>query len=126
MQSDVIQQPESIFESDASPEYTVAPAGNLIIWILALSPMVGVLFELIGIAMIGLPIPFLPDVIAFPLSIFFAYVDQRRLKAIGYDTAQMGPPWLVPIYLFKRARILKHKLTYFIVWCGFCGVLAIL
>ena len=124
--SDIKQQPESNLESDSPPEHTVAPAINLIIWILALSPIVGIFLDLTGFVLIGLPIPILPDVVVLALSIYFGYVDQKKLKAIGHDTSKMGPPWLVPIYLFKRARILKHKLTYLIVWCGLCGVLVLL
>jgi len=113
-------------ESDAQPEYTAAPASNLIIWILALSPIVGIFFEVIGFVLIGLPIPILPDVVVLALSIYLGYADQKKLKAIGHDTSKMGPPWLVPIYLFKRARTLKHKLRYLIVWCALCGVLVLL
>ena len=113
-------------ESDAPPEHPVPPVSNLIIWMLALSPIVGIFFELSGFVLIGLPIPIFPDVVVLALSIYFGYVDQKKLKTIGHDTSKMGPPWLLPIYLFKRARILKHKLTYLIVWCGLCGVLVLL
>ena len=126
MKSDVRQQPESSLEHGAPPEYAVAPASNLIIWILALSPIVGICFELIGFVLLGLPVLILPDIVVIALSIYFGYVDQKKLKVSGHDTSKMGPPWLVPIYLFKRARILKHKLSYLIVWCGLCGVLVIL
>ena len=126
MKSDVIQQPESSLEHGVPPEYTVASASNLIIWILALSPIVGIFFELTGFVLLGLPVPILPDIAVIALSIYFGYADQKKLKAIGHDTSKMGPPWLVPIYLFKRARILKHKLSYLIVWCGLCGVLFLL
>lgn len=129
MKSDVKQQPESNLESDTSPEYAAAPAapaGNLIIWILAWSPLVGIFLELAGLALIGLPIPIIPDIIALPLSIYLAYVDRKKLKAAGHDTSRLGPPWLVPVYLFKRARMLNHKMTYLLVWCGLCGVLVLL
>ena len=122
MRNDVVQQ----FGSDATPESAVAPAGNLIIWILALSPLFGIISEVIGFLLIGLPIPILPDVLVFALSIYLGYVDRKKLKALGHDTSKMGPPWLVPIYLFKRARILEHKLTYFIIWCGLLVVLVLL
>jgi hypothetical protein len=126
MKSDVIQQPESNSESGAPPEYTASPAGNLSVWIVALSPMVGVFFELLGLVLIGMPWLIFPDIIGLALSIYFAYVDQKKLKVMGHDTSKLGPPWLVPVYLFKRARMLKHKLTYFIVWCGLFGVTILL
>jgi hypothetical protein len=126
MKSDLAQQPESNSASDAPLEYTVPTAGNQTIWILALSPIVGIFFELTGFVLIGLPIPILPDVVVLALSIALGYADQKKLRAIGYDTSKIGSPWLVPIYLFKRARLLKHPLSYFIVWCGLCGVLILL
>jgi len=126
MKSDVIQQPESSLEYGAPSEYTVPPASNLIIWILALSPVVGIFFELIGFMLLGLPVLILPEIVVIALSIYLGYIDQKKLKASGHDTSKMGPPWLVPIYLFKRARILKHKLSYLFVWCGLCGVLVLL
>jgi len=43
-------------------------------------------------------------------------MDERKLKAAGHDTKKMGGAWLVPVYLYKRARVLKHNLAYFIVW----------
>jgi hypothetical protein len=126
MKSDVIQQPESDIASDAPREHAVAPAGNLIVWLLALSPIVGIFFEMLGIVLIGMPWLIVPDVVALALSIYLGYADQRKLKAMGHDTSRLGPPWLVPIYLFKRARMLKHKLTYFIVWCALCVGLILL
>ena len=39
----------------------------------------------------------------------------KETQSYRHDTPKRGPPWLVPIYLFKRARILKHNLTYLIV-----------
>jgi hypothetical protein len=126
MENDAIQQPESQIEVDAPPEYTAAQASNRIIWILALSPIVGIFLELMGFVTIGLPIPILPDVVVLALSVYFGYVDQRKLKALGHAPSEMGSPWLVPIYLFKRARVLKHTLAYFTAWCALCGVLIIL
>jgi hypothetical protein len=126
MKIDVIQQPEFGLESDAPLEYAVAPANNLIIWILALSPIVGIVLELVGFVMIGLPIPILPDIVVLALSISFGYLDKKKLKAIGHDTSGMGSPWLVPVYLFKRAKMLRHNSAYPIVWCALCGVLVLL
>jgi len=126
MKSDAIQQPESSLEHNASPEYTAGPVSNLIIWILALSPTAGIFFELTGFVLLGLPVPILPDIVVIALSIYLGYADRKKLTAIGHDTSRMGPPWLVPVYLFKRARILKHNLSYLIVWCGLCGVLFLL
>lgn len=126
MKSDVVQQPESNLEPDAMAEDTTASVDNLIVWLLALSPIVGIFFEMLGIVLIGVPWLIVPDVIALALSIYLGYMDRKKLKAMGHDTSKLGPPWLVPIYLFKRARMFKHKLTYFIVWCALCVGLVLL
>jgi hypothetical protein len=126
MKSDVMQQPESNLEPDAMAEGTMASADNLIVWLLALSPIVGIFFEMLGIVLIGVPWLMVPDVVALALSIYLGYRDRKKLKAMGHDTSKLGPPWLVPIYLFKRARMFKHKLTYFIAWCALCVGLVLL
>ena len=126
MKSDGVQQPESNLSPDAPAEDIMVPAGNLIVWLLALSPIVGIFFEMLGIVLIGVPWLIVPDVIALGLSVCLAYLDRKKLEAKGYDTSKLGPSWLVPIYLFKRARMLKHKLTYFIVWCALCAGLVLL
>jgi len=109
-----------------SPESTTSVVDNRIIWVLALTPIVGILVELLGLVMIGLPIPILPEIVVIVLGIPLAYADQKKLKAIGHDTSQMGQPWLVPIYLFKRAKILNHKAKYLTVWCGLCILMILL
>jgi hypothetical protein len=126
MKSDGVHQPESNLAPDAPAEDIMVPAGNLIVWLLALSPIVGIFFEMLGIVLIGAPWLIVPDVMALALSIYLGYLDRKKLEVKGYDTSQLGPPWLVPIYLFKRARMLKHKLTYFIVWCALCAGLVLL
>jgi len=126
MDANVKQQPESGLKSYASPGSAAVPADNRIIWILAVSPIVGIFFELLGLALIGMPWLIYPDIIALALSIYLGYIDKQRLETMGHDTSQLGPPWLVPVYLFKRARRLKHKLTYFTVWCGLCAVVILL
>ncbi|MGW8186052.1 MAG: hypothetical protein ACWGNK_02260 [Desulfobacterales bacterium] len=126
MKSDVVQQPESNLEPDAMAEDTTASVDNLIVWLLALSPIVGIFFEMLGIVLIGVPWLIVPDVIALALSIYLGYMDRKKLRAMGHDTSKLGPPWLVPIYLFKRARRFKHKLTYFIIWCALCVGLVLL
>ena len=126
MKSDGVQQPESNLSPDAPAEDIMVPAGNLIVWLSALSPIVGIFFEMLGIVLIGAPWLIVPDVIALGLSVCLAYLDRKKLDAKGYDRSKLGPPWLVPIYLFKRARMLKHKLTYFIVWCALCAGLVLL
>jgi hypothetical protein len=126
MKNDGVQQPESNLAPEALAEDVTGPAGNLIVWLSALSPIIGIFFEMLGIVLIGAPWLIVPDVVALGLSVYLAYQDRKKLKVKGYDTSKLGPPWLVPLYLYKRARMLKHKLTYFIVWCALCAGLILL
>ena len=43
--------------------------------------------------------------------------DEKKLKAAGHDTLGMGAAWIVPVYLYKRARVLRQSNGYFVVWC---------
>ena len=54
--------------------------------------------------------------VTLALNIGLSLLDERKLKAAGHDTKAMGGAWLVPVYLYKRAQVLKHNLAYFIVW----------
>lgn len=43
--------------------------------------------------------------------------DERRLRKAGVDTAAFGKlAWLVPFYLWRRAKSLGQKPAYFWVW----------
>jgi hypothetical protein len=55
--------------------------------------------------------------ITLGINIGLSYFDEKRLKKAGHNTEAMGAAWLVPVYLFKRAEVLKQKNSYFIVWC---------
>ncbi|ECY7740700.1 DUF4339 domain-containing protein, partial [Salmonella enterica subsp. enterica serovar Enteritidis] len=45
------------------------------------------------------------------------YLDERRLRKSGVDTAAFGwLAWLVPFYLWRRAKALGQKPAYFWVW----------
>lgn len=50
------------------------------------------------------------------LNVGLSMQDERNLKKAGHDTEKMGGAWLVPVYMFKRAQILKQNNAYFIVW----------
>lgn len=109
-------------DPNAPPPLTGAAVSNTIIWILAFAPLIGVFLEgffsgLTGISQESLWF------ITLVLNIILGYADERKLKAAGHDTSKMGAAWLVPVYLFKRAKVLKHNYAYFIVWCVLFGLL---
>jgi hypothetical protein len=43
-------------------------------------------------------------------------MDEKKLVKAGVDTSKMGSAWLIPIYLYKRAEVLKQSPAYFWVW----------
>lgn len=64
--------------------------------------------------------------ITLALNVGLSYFDEGRLNRAGYDTGKFkAMAWLVPVYLYKRAKALNQSLGYFIVWMA-CFVLTML
>ena len=61
------------------------------------------------------------------LNIALSFRDARQLRKAGHDTSKFtGWVWLVPVYLFQRAKAMKHNLAYFIIWIAcFCLTLLV-
>jgi len=108
---------------------------NSVVWLLAVSPV------LIGLLRYALALAdahgsdALADRLmnqnrywaAGPLvCIALSYWDEAVLKKAGVNTNQLGQAWLVPVYLFKRAKVLAQSPAYAWVWLGLfiLGVLA--
>ena len=85
---------------------------NTLVWILAFIPAI---VDLI------LPTTFFQgwggSILALISNIFLCSLDERNIQKSGYDTAPLGIVWLVPVYLFKRAKYFNHNIGYFLVWC---------
>jgi hypothetical protein len=101
--------------SDSPPPLTGAAVSNTVVWWLALAPLVGVFVAGLLAGATG------KDIgkfwwVTLVLNIALSMADEKKLKQAGHDTAQMGPSFFVPVYLFKRAKILKQSNSYFIVW----------
>ncbi|MCE5227845.1 MAG: DUF4339 domain-containing protein [Porphyromonadaceae bacterium] len=111
-------------DPNAPPPLTGVAVNNTIIWVLAFAPIIGVFLEGLFSGMTGISQASLWFVTLF-LNIILGYMDEKKLKNAGHDTSKMGSVWLVPVYLFKRAKILKHNYAYFIVWCVLFGLLLI-
>ena len=111
-------------DPNAPPPLTGEAVDNTIIWVLAFAPLIGVILEGFFSGLTGIPETAL-WFITLMLNVILGYADEKKLKAAGHDTSKMGAAWLVPVYLFKRAKILKHNYAYFIVWCVLFGLLLI-
>lgn len=113
-------------EKVVPPPLTGNNVNNTIVWILAFAPIIGFVLEymvafamnpddeyLAEQAMQNAEFWYITVILNIALSVF----DQMSLKKAGTNTkAFKGWVWLVPVYLFQRAKALKHNLAYFIVW----------
>jgi DNA-directed RNA polymerase subunit RPC12/RpoP len=99
------------------PPLTGAAVNNKVIWIATFTPIWGgFLVYLIAKATDSNPKnlwfcwPILNGILCL--------VDEHILENAGHNTKKFSGlfAWLIPVYLFKRARALKQSLSYFIVW----------
>lgn len=63
-------------------------------------------------------------IIILGLNVFLSYKDEKMLKKAGYKTDALGSYWIIPVYLFKRAKMLEQKNYYAICWIV-CFVLSL-
>jgi len=55
--------------------------------------------------------------VTLAINIGLCWLDERNLRAAGIDTSKFGKMvWLIPVYLYQRAKALDHTLAYFVVW----------
>lgn len=101
--------------SDSPPPLTGEAVDNTLVWWLAFAPLGGAFIA-----------GFLSGATDKPMSKFWwvtlvlnialSIADEKKLQKAGHDTEKMGGAWLVPVYLFNRAKVLKQNNAYFIVW----------
>ena len=104
----------------------VAKVNNILIWILAFSPIIGEFLRGFIVGMIygdsSFAIEAIDDghlwFIPLALNIALGIADEVLLEKNGVDTSKFKM-WTVfiPVYLFQRAKILNHNYAYFITWC---------
>jgi len=108
----------------APPPLTGTAVNNTMVWWLAFAPVIGYILELLIADVAEISANSLWFV-TLALNIGFSSLDEKWLQKAGHDTSRMGSSWIVPVYLFKRSRILKQSSAYFVVWIV-CIVLVIL
>lgn len=97
------------------PPLAGAAISNTVVWWLAFAPLIGLFAaEFMAGATNKHPDSFWW--VTLLLNIALSIADEKKLKQAGYRTDQMGPSFIVPVYLFKRAKILNQSNSYFIVW----------
>ena len=113
-------------DDTSPPPLTGEGVNNTIVWFLAFAPLIGLFLEgfLAGIiygdneyrveeAIYDAEFWYVTVALNIALSLF----DSKRLTNAGHNIDKFkGWVWLVPVYLFQRAKALKHNYAYFAVW----------
>lgn len=112
-------------EKASPPPLTGDKVNNTVVWFLAFAPIIGIFLEGI-IAGLFYGDSYRAEVavsnaefwyVTVALNIILCVLDERKLKSAGQDTSKFkGWVWLVPVYLYQRAKKLNQNLAYFIVW----------
>ena len=103
--------------SNEAPPLKGEDVNNSFVWVLALAPLFGIMLEGFVSELSGIAITSLWW-ITVAINIVLSYGDAGMLKKAGYDPENKirGLAWLIPVYLWQRAKLLKQNKAYFIVW----------
>lgn len=108
---------------------------NTVVWFLAFAPLLGFMLESVIAILIygrrGLGYSLYQLLFTHPfwylsviLNIALSYHDEHSLKKAGIDTDGYGAmAWLVPVYLWRRAKALGQTPSYFWVWVILFGII---
>lgn len=85
------------------------------VWCLAFAPLIGeflqqMIAEITGTASADL------FYVTIVLNIFLSYLDSKEVHKAGFKGKLLDESWIIPAYLYERARILKQSPTYLWVW----------
>ncbi len=112
-------------EEVSPPPLSGAHVNNTVVWVLAFAPVLGYLLEHFVAGMFEANQAMAMRAassskywfVTYGLNVGLSYFDEHRLKLAGHDTSKFkGWAWLVPVYLFQRAKRLNQKMWYFAVW----------
>ena len=121
------------FHNAVPPPITGRHLRSTVIWILAFAPLLGMFLEAVVAYAINdgdaADAAFHANsywFITLALNVGLSYLDEHRLKKAGWDTSRFkGWTWLVPVYLYQRAKNLHQNLVCFITWIV-CFVLVLI
>lgn len=102
---------------------TEARVNNTGVWLLAFAPLLSYLLEAFVAGATGGGHRALSEGHCWYLTVFLnialSLFDEKRLKSAGHDTHRFkGWMFIVPVYLYQRAKMLNQSLAYFFVWIG--------
>lgn len=120
-------------EGTAPPPLTGSAVNDKIVWLLAFAPILGYLLESFVAGLFGANEAQWERAMAdnrywyvtLALNIALSVADSKRLQQAGYDVSRFkGWVFVVPVYLYQRAKLLNQNLAYFITWivCFFIGI----
>lgn len=96
--------------------------GDALAWVIACAPLIGAIAQAMFSAVTGYRGAWL-GLIVLGLNAYLCTADEQRLRERGVDTSTLGGRvFLIPAYLFGRARLLGEKPAYGIVWCVLFGL----
>lgn len=117
--------------SSTPPPLPASSIPNGVVWVLAVAPLIGLFLECVVAGVMAGDAADVDRAIALAIAsgtywyislginVGLSLLDERRLRAAGVDTAGFGKvAFLVPVYLWKRAKALKQGAGYFWVWIG--------
>lgn len=116
------------------PPLTGQHVSNSLVWVLAFAPILGLFLEGFVAMLVydseNRAMNAVSDgkffYITVALNILLSVLDEKRLQKAGHNTSAFkGWVWIVPVYLYQRAKQLKQSLAYFAVWIA-CFVLVLL
>lgn len=110
-------------EPSAAPQVSAedASTNRLIAWLIACVPLIGSLITL-GVEDLSLSAS---SFLYCVLNSIFCSIDESRLKKQGFDTSSCSWFWgalLVPVYIYRRARLVGDDNSYFIGWFVMLGL----
>lgn len=113
-----LRETDLVQERNSPPPLKGNDIDNTLVWILAFAPIIGTIIEYLISGTIGETSSILWK-ISICINTILCIFDERKLKKAGYNTKELmlWAIFLVPVYLFRRAYLLKQKSGYAIVWC---------
>lgn len=116
------------------PPLTGEHVNNTVVWVLAFAPLIGLFLEYFFAGLVNSSSQYAAEAameeskywfITVALNIALSIMDEKKLKKAGNNTEKFkGWVWIVPVYLFQRAKNLKHNYAYFGVWVA-CFILTL-
>jgi hypothetical protein len=110
-----LKQTSLISETNVPPPLHGSDVNNTLVWILAFVPLLDTLVA----SFLNIETT-ISTILIVLTNCILCIIDERQIKKAGHNPKELlaWAIFLVPVYLFRRASVLKQKFTYAFVWCG--------